>query len=299
MRTIWSLNTTTLAATNYWDLKNMRGQAIIFVLIISSNMYLVTGDSGFVGRNLMKKINAKGLKSDINNELNDELKGMDGVIHLAAIMDESNKNIWKVNVDGTKNLVSECKRAGVKRLVYISSLNVKLKNRGVYGDSKAEAENIIKQSGLNWTILRPGLVYGKDDTKNLTIIYRIVKKWKIFLTIDKGEFLLTPVLVDDLTEVIRLVLKNKNCFKKIYEVGGEKVKFNELIEEIGLMAGVKKVRLINVSKSWARFIQFILPKFRGLWRLSGNGLVADKNNLEMDIKYNFAKLRDGLRLLGN
>src|SRR3954447_12694990 len=87
--------------------------------------------------------------------------GCDAVLHVAGIVEESAPDVTfqRVNVDGTGNILAEAQRAGVGRFVYVSSLGAP-EGKSEYHRSKREAERLVAQFAGNWTICRPGNIYG-------------------------------------------------------------------------------------------------------------------------------------------
>ena len=156
-------------------------------------MILITGSTGFVGRNLINKIpdkekvkclvrkssNIKFLKEhdvqliygDITDKksMDNALKDTDIVIHLAALINGTKKQFYNVNVEGTRNLIALCRKNKVKRIIALSSMAATRKHLDNYGKSKKESEDLIKDSGLNYTIFRPTMIYGKgsNSIKNI------------------------------------------------------------------------------------------------------------------------------------
>src|SRR3989338_9620574 len=131
---------------------------------------LITGATGFIGHELVKKIKdlhnitcvirkesqflkenrIKTITCDLNNtdELFKEVKNFDAIIHLAGIVNtHSKKEFYNKNVELTKNVLNVCKKNKIKKFIFISTAVVISKVQGNYSKSKSEAENIVKQSG--------------------------------------------------------------------------------------------------------------------------------------------------------
>ena len=91
-------------------------------------------------------------------------EGCEAVLHLAGIVEESPPKVTyrRVNVEGTANMVAEAERAGARRFVFVSSLGAP-DGESDYHRSKREAERIVERFVGNWTICRPGNVYGPGD----------------------------------------------------------------------------------------------------------------------------------------
>ena len=100
---------------------------------------LITGSKGFIGRYLLQELKNhqivefdKLLGNDVMNsvELMQKMQGVKVVVHLAAALDEGNKQeLHKINVDATWNVLESAKNSGVKKFIYLSTA-------GVYGSSK-------------------------------------------------------------------------------------------------------------------------------------------------------------------
>jgi nucleoside-diphosphate-sugar epimerase len=191
-------------------------------------MILVTGATGFVGRNLVKRFSQKDLRclsrtptrqgtfiGDLNNlkSLKAATKGVSKVIHLAGV---TKGDVWKVNLEGTKNLIKACAVNKVKKIIFVSSFDATLNSE--YGRSKLEAEKIVKQSGIDYVILRPTVIYGYNDKRNLGKIFSFVKIGYVPVF---DNFLLQPVFVDDVIEIIIRCLSPKIVNKTYYVAGSE------------------------------------------------------------------------------
>lgn len=291
-------------------------------------MLLITGATGFIGRNLLKNFSKEqkiyvlvrhtgsfGKNKNIIEVVGDITdsgsfskipKEVTDVIHLAAVIEDNNKsNLLKVNVDGTKNLIEWCQKNAINRFIFLSSLNVKLKNRGLYGDSKIIAENIIKKSQLNWTIIRPGLIYGPGDNRNLGRIISLIKKSPIFPILGSGNFYLQPIFVDDVTKIIIKIVQNNKSFKKTYELTGKEIlTYIELIDKISWALGKKNLIKLYIP-IWlavltANFLAFVAPKFassiRAYIRLQNSPMIPVRSLQQNEITTsNLTNFEEGIR----
>jgi uncharacterized protein YbjT (DUF2867 family) len=93
------------------------------------------------------------------------LDGVDAVVHLVAIPRDYNggADLRLVNTEGTRNVVEAARSAGVRRFVHMGAMGVEDDPRLHYASSKAKAEAIVAESGLDWTILKPSLIFGERD----------------------------------------------------------------------------------------------------------------------------------------
>jgi len=226
----------------------------------------ITGAAGFLGLHLAKKFNTnsfdltlsdiqnfikkdysngKFLKADIrnSNKMDEFTKNKDAIIHAAAALPLwSKKDIYDINVNGTKNLLKNCLKNKVKHFVYISSTAVygvpkkhpvyesdQLVGVGAYGKSKIQAEKLCKiyrKKGLNVTIIRPKTFIGTHRLGVFEILFDWIKDGKKIPVIGTGKNRYQLLDVDDLTEaVLRLVLfKNKQKINSEFNIGAKKFK---------------------------------------------------------------------------
>lgn len=227
-------------------------------------MILITGATGYVGQNLVSKLSkdqrvrcfvtieksvgdnvdfVRGDLSDINS-LEEATRGISSVVHLAAVIKSRRREEFvKVNVEGTKNLLSACIKNKVKRFIYISSYDVILRNKNDYAFSKIQAEDIVKNSGLDYIIIRPTVIYGRGDKRNLGMLFGLIKKYSFAPVIGSGNYKLQPVYVEDVVEAIVKCLEIKKA-KKTYFVGGpEALTFNEVVNKTSEVLSKRAVKL--------------------------------------------------------
>lgn len=178
----------------------------------------------------------------------DELRGSaddcDAVLHCAGIVDESppEKTFERVNVEGTRNVVGEATRAGVRRLVYVSSLGC---DRGTspYHASKRQAETEVHAFGGDWLVLRPGNVYGPGDDV-ISSLLTMVRTLPLVPVIDDGEQPFEPMWADDLGEALALAVERDDLSRQTLELAGpERTSMNDLIDRLATLTGRRPTRL--------------------------------------------------------
>ena len=208
---------------------------------------LVTGATGFLGGHLIEemskgphvpvcayrqgsdteRIDRLGLEK-VRFDLTDAdsmvtaLKGVDAVVHLAAYYTFTGKKEMyeKVNVEGTGLLLKACQEAGVRRFLYCSSTEAMgpiehppgdesspLNPQYEYGRSKARAEELVRASGLDWTVLRPSGIYGPSNVDD--VAYYFITSFKGFASkfiIGSGRNYIQFVHVKDVVQGFRRAL---------------------------------------------------------------------------------------------
>jgi len=196
----------------------------------------ITGSTGFVGKNLTKFFDKTNRNYTSIKKTSFQRKNIpsftrcSSMIHLIGIGDETAKKSFdQINVEITKKAVMICKRSKIKRIVYFSGLGVSKNSSSKYFISKFKSEQIIKKSGLDYTIFRPSYIIGRDDylTKN---IQKQIKKKKILIP-GSGNYIIQPISIVDVCKVINVALNAKNFSKKTIDlVGPRKISFRKFLE---------------------------------------------------------------------
>jgi len=224
-------------------------------------MILVTGGAGALGARLVRRLRGRGLPvrvvglphdpsrriaEDLGAEysgidildgeaLREGFRGIESVVHLAArVLSRSDPAVLhRVNVDGTANVVAAARGAGVERLVHVSSISVTYRNQNGYSRSKSRAESIVRESGLDWTILRPTLAWGDPKAVEYAAFARIVAKVPVLPLPGGGKAIKSPVHVDDLAEAFDAALFRKDADPGILDLcGPERVSLSEMARRI-------------------------------------------------------------------
>jgi len=219
---------------------------------------LVTGASGFIGSHLVKKLaanpaykvsvltrkqgtisptkdaNVTAVECDMldSNRLK-EIGGIapDVVIHLAAIKEHfKNKDeIFSTNVEGTKNLLKRF--AQVKQFIFASSTLVS-RASDAYSESKRQCEAIIKESSVNYTILRIAPVFGTGDRTNLTRLIELIRDGKTIPIPGDGKQMIQPTHVDDVVNAMESSILNQEYFNKTLTIAGNPITLKGFIDSV-------------------------------------------------------------------
>lgn len=252
-------------------------------------MILITGGTGFVGRHLVRKLIEEGnkvrclirktSKTDVfkgfevdfsygditdHKSLREASKGIETVIHLVGIIQESGKATFKsIHVEGTENLLKASKENGVKLLLYQSALGADENSTFGYKRTKAEAENLVKNSGIPYIIFRPSLIFGSGDQFTLRLS-SILKKSPVIPVIGTGEARFQPIYIEDWVLCASKALKDKDMQNRIFEFGGpEHLTYIEIIDILAEVLGVQRYKVyfpLHVMKPLIKFIENIISK---------------------------------------
>ena len=160
----------------------------------------------------------------------------DAVLHLAGIVDDASpaERVERVNVEGTRNVVLEAESAGVRKLVYVSSLAAE---RGTtpYHQSKRAAEEICRTFSGAWTIVRPGAVYGPGD-QHVSVLLQLLRTLPAIPTIDDGDQLFQPIWHEDLAQALAVAIEHDDLSGLTLDVAGEELTSqNDLVQRISVL----------------------------------------------------------------
>lgn len=228
---------------------------------------LITGGTGFLGRATVRRFLDAGyavrvltrgswpfeqnprlerVNGGMSNvtALREATDGCDVVVHLAARKNDE-RDSEAVNVEGTRRLCDEAKRAGAKKIVYVSTQSAALRHRGTYGETKLRAESIVRDSGLAFVILRPSLVYGDADAGVFSTIEKL-STLPFVPVFGDGKAVFRPIHVEDVAAAIMASANEASAVGKTLDLGGpDTVSFDELIRRVHTSRGVER-RIVHM-----------------------------------------------------
>lgn len=140
------------------------------------------------------------------------LKGVDAVVHLAAITTADRAaEAMAVNASGTEYLIALSQRCSAKFL-FISTQSAHGGNSSAYATTKREGEQMLRDSGIEYAIVRPGLVYGPGESGLFARMRAAVRKMPVLPLLGGGKALVQPVHVDDLCAALLTILEDFEQF---------------------------------------------------------------------------------------
>lgn len=204
----------------------------------------ITGGTGFVGRNLAERLDDAVVVSRRNgvditdvDALASAFEGCDAVAHCAGINREIGEQTFRrVHVDGTRAVVEAARRAGVQRIVLVSFLRARPDCGSGYHESKWEAEEIVRASGIPHTILKSGMIYGPGDHM-IDHVTKAVRTLPFFWTVGYRERTARPVPVADAVDVLVAALEGRIDEPTIAVMGADEITLGEAIRRIARVAG--------------------------------------------------------------
>lgn len=177
-------------------------------------------------------------------EVSGVAEGCDAVLHIAGIAEERppEATFERINVDGTRNLLLEAERAGVKRFVYVSSLGSD-RGRSAYHQSKLKAETIVQAFSGEWLICRPGNVYGPGD-EVVSYLLQIVRMSPAAPLVGLGDQPFQPIYAEDLGAALALAVSRRDLSNQILLLAGpETTTTQDLLDRLSALTGRDPVRL--------------------------------------------------------
>ncbi len=252
----------------------------------------VTGATGFVGREIMRQLHLAGYATRIlardgdstrvhdmitryqaevhvGNALDPDslgggLNGMDAVIHLVGIISEAGEATFEnVHTRGTRNIVEAAQRANVRRLVHLSALGTRPNAVSRYHQTKWAAEELVRRSGLDFTIFRPSLIYGPQD-KFVNLFARMIRLSPVVPLMGRGRAKFQPVAVESVASAFVRSLNEPKSIGQTYDLcGPETFTLPEIVEQIlGVMGRRRwKPRVpLGLARCQAAFLEFVFPR---------------------------------------
>jgi len=225
----------------------------------------ITGGTGFIGKHLARDLAGRGhevvviarglytrgkeisspknvttISANITDTdaLTRAFAGCAAVAHCAGTSTEDGLQTFQhVHVDGARSVVEAARQAGVRKLVLVSFLRVRPDINSTYHKTKWEGEQIVRESGLDHTIIKAGLVYGPGDHL-LHNLGNLLKKLPVFATVGLRERTVRLIAVEDLVTVIRTALLEERLSNQtVAVVGPEEFPFSTAARRIAKTLG--------------------------------------------------------------
>lgn len=290
-------------------------------------MIFITGATGFVGSHLVdalhragrpvaclvrsakkgRELSEKGVRVISGDITRPEtymgtLSPEDFVVHLVGIIEEKGGATFDaIHTKGTSDLVKEAKRAGVRHFFYQSALGADRSSWSGYLRTKAEAEDIVIQSGMDYTIFRPSLIIGPWDgfTKKLA---DMLKLSPVLPIPGDGKAKFQPVYIKDWLRCISAVLENPGHFTGSYDIGGpEHLTYQTIVETLSRTMGQSRPAVnipMGLMKLGAAIFQAVLPSppvTSDQLRLLEQDNICDLRAIEEHFGFSPMKYEDALR----
>jgi uncharacterized protein YbjT (DUF2867 family) len=257
----------------------------------SNGVVTVVGATGFVGRHVVMRLEECGftvravsrhgvrhpdwgadvhaLAADVEtgDGLGATMIGADAVVHLVAIPRESGgRTFEEVNVHGVARVLTAMHDAGVPRIVHLSVLGVTEDRSYRYLSSKWRGEELVHQSGLQWVVLRPSLLFGPGDGF-FSLIDTTLRWWSpgIVAVPAAAEARFQPLAVDDLAVAVERCLAEPQRAGSVYELGGPAyLTYPQIVDAVMRATHRRRVKLpmpVPLLRALTAVTDRVLPAF--------------------------------------
>ncbi len=246
----------------------------------------VTGATGYVGREIVKLARLEGYSVRAivrdpapatrwaeenavevfhgnvihSSSLTGAFDGIKCIIHLVGIIHTWKENTFeRAHTEATHNVIDAARKAGVKRYLHMSALGARADGRSRYHQTKWAAEELVRKSGLAWTIFRPSLIYGPDDI-SINVLSKIVRRAPFVPILGNGRSRIQPVAVEAVAKCFISAIRNDDTVGKAYDLcGPEAFTWNDLYDKLLAFHSLRKPKL-HLPLPIARFQAAVLEK---------------------------------------
>jgi uncharacterized protein YbjT (DUF2867 family) len=236
----------------------------------------ITGGTGFVGGHLAQRLAAEGheialiargqrnhsflpntrfIPSDLMRieVLANAFNGYDVVAHCAGINREiGEQNYQRVHIDATKNVINAARKSGIQKIVLMSFLRARPNCGSHYHESKWAAEELVRTSGLDYTIIKAGMVYGRGDHM-LNHLSHSFHALPFLATVGFRQKRIRPLAIDDLINVLHATLIERRLTRQTVALtGAEELYLSEAARRVARIIGRKIV--IVPAPVWFHYV---------------------------------------------
>lgn len=210
---------------------------------------------------------------------------------MISLLRDASAVVYMVDMAKTgllENFLRAVSRTDLKRVVFISSTTVLTPLKSTIKESKIKSEELVKKTDLDYTILRPSMIYGSGDDPNFSRMIQFIKKRGFFITFGNGKNLIQPVHIGDVAGAVTGVLENIKTFKKTYNLAGlEPITYNEMLDIMQKKTGIN-FRVIRIPAGPGRFLVSVYSRFT-----RHPSLTADQvDRMGIDKAYDWSKAKD-------
>ena len=222
-------------------------------------LHAVTGAFGYSGRYITQRLLAAGVsvrtltasprRANVfgnsvevrefhwqdTKKLAEALAGVEVLYNTYWVRFNSQTFCFAEAIENSRKLFSAAKSAGVRRIVHVSITNPDINSNLEYFRGKAQVEQALTDSGVDFTILRPAVLFGKEDILINNIAW-MLRRLPVFGVFGDGEYKMQPIYVDDLAELAVRSADDKTN-RIIDAIGPETFTYRELVKAIGSIIG--------------------------------------------------------------
>ena len=248
---------------------------------------LVTGGTGFVGPHVVRAIAERGhdlkllvrdstrsrglpgqpVVGEMTNtvSLQHAVEGVEAVVHLVAIRQGKEEQFRRVMEQGTRDLVTAARDAGVRRFVLMSALGTSEETKDLvpYYHAKWEMEQAVEGSGVDHVIFRPSFVFGRDGGI-LPTFRKLAKLTPATPIIGSGEQRIQPIWVDDVALYFAEALDKPETTNRTFDLGGpDIVSWNDFWQRLRTTLGIRRRPRLHVPIGLMRVNAVVTERLPG------------------------------------
>lgn len=274
---------------------------------------VVTGAAGFVGSRTCAMLTERGVKvralvrnatkaaerlghlkleirsGDVRDaeSMRSACQGAGAIVHLAAIaIEKGGESYEKTNAEATQNVIDAAKAESVERFIDMSQNGADSKSPYRFLNSKGTAEDMVRESGLKWTVLRPSVIFGPGD-EFVNVLARLVRLSPVLYPLPGGGVArFQPVAVGDVAQAIVKCLEDDATIGHSYDLGGAvPVTLRQMAERILVAMNASRILVgvpVGVLRPIIAIAQRLLPHppvTTGLLELLDVDNVVPRNDL--------------------
>ena len=223
------------------------------------------GGSGFLGRHVAARLVARGHEVVVltrarhrnrdllvlptlrlvegdplsDSDLASAIAGADADVNFVGIVNEKGRHgsgFHRVHVQIVERALAACRAAGIGRFIQISALKAGANRPSHYLRTKGQGETRVRESGLDWTIMQPSVIFGPEDR----FINRFARMLRVLpvLPLARAHARLAPVWVGDVAEAVLRALESREAVGQTYQLCGPRVySLREIVRLAGTVAG--------------------------------------------------------------
>lgn len=168
------------------------------------------------------------------------VEGCDAIINLVGIIREFPQRgitFSRLHVEAARNMLAAAKENGISRYLHMSALGSRPDAVSGYHRSKFAAEELVRSSGLAYTIFRPSVIYGPHDSF-VNMLAGYIRKFLLVPVIGDGRYRLQPIAADDVARCFALALEKPQTEGECYTIcGADRLTYLEIVDTIARVLG--------------------------------------------------------------
>jgi len=212
-------------------------------------------------------------------------------------------NLVSLGTGYAPGIVEACRRAGVRRGIFVSTTAIFTTLEARTKSIRVEAERLIMESGMDWTIIRSTMIYGTERDRNMARLIRFIARFPLIPVFGRGENLQQPIYVEDLARVIVDAVISDVSINKAYNVPGKyPLTYNQVIDQTAAAVGRRVIKVnvpvalaVGLLRGYERLARKPLLKAEQVLRLNEDKAFSYEE-AKRDLGFQPRPFADGIRL---